>query len=110
MSQPDQAEGRGINWQAAVPLAALVGLIFAVLANSRFDVPGHAPFLIYTWSAIGACFIIAFLTMTAHRDQKRAWSVVAGLTALAAYAALFITLTNRQQYEVLMVLHLPLLA
>lgn len=110
LSQPDQAEGRSINWQAAVPLAALVGLIFAVLANSRFDVPGHAPFLIYMWSAIGACFIIAFLTMTAHRDQKRAWSVVAGLTALAAYAALFITLTNRQQYEVLMVLHLPLLA
>ena len=110
LSQPDQAESRSINWQAAVPLAAIVGLIFAVLARSPFSVARHAPFLMYVWSAIGACFIVAFLTITARQDQKRAWSVIAGLIACTAYAALFITLTNREQYELLMVLHLPLLA
>ncbi len=110
LSQPDQAEGRSINWQAAVPLAAIVGLIFAGLANSRFSVANHVPFLVYTWSAIGACFVIAFLAITARQNPKRAWSVIAGLTALTTYAALFITLTHREQYEPLMALHLPLLA
>jgi hypothetical protein len=110
LSQPDQAESRSINWQAAIPLAALVGLIFAVLARSPFSAAQHAPFLVYAWSAIAACFLIAFLAVTARRDPKRAWGVIAGLTALTAYAALFITLTRREQYELLMVLHLPLLA
>jgi hypothetical protein len=48
--------------------------------------------------------------LTSHQNQARAWRVVAGLIALTAYVALFITLTNRQNYEVLMALHLPLLA
>lgn len=110
LAQPEQAESKSINWQIAVPLAAIVGLILAVLANSRFSVPGHVPFLVYAWAPIGACFIIAFLMITAHQNHKRAWSVIAGLIALGAYVTLFITLTNREQYELLMALHLPLLA
>ena len=110
LAQPEQAESRSINWQAAVPLGAVVGIIFAVLANSRFSLPRHAPFLVYAWAPTSTCFIIAFLMITARQNQKRAWSVIAGLIAIGAYVTLFITLTNREQYELLMVLHLPLLA
>jgi len=111
-AETEQPEGHGINWKLAIPLGLAAGLIFAVLSSSLFDLPRHTPLLLFAWAPIGACFIVAFLTLqTASRQYpKRAWAVIGGLIALGVYVILIIALANREQYEILMALHLPLLA
>lgn len=109
LAQPDQAESRSINWQAAVPLALVAGILFAVLINRRFEMAQTTPYLGLAWAPLGACFIIAFFALT-NRNWKSAGPVVAGLVGLGLYATLWAWPASRQVYRTLMVLHLPLLA
>jgi hypothetical protein len=111
-AETEQPEGRGVNWKLAIPLGLIAGLVFAVLSSSRLDLPRHTPLVLFAWAPIGACFIVAFLTLQATPRQypQRAWAVIAGLIAISIYVVLIVALANRQQYEVLMALHLPLLA
>jgi hypothetical protein len=108
--ETEQPESHSVNWKLAIPLGLAAGLIFAVLASSRFDLPRHTPFLLFAWAPIGACFIVAFLTLTSRQYPKRAWAVIGGLIAIGVYVILVVALANREQYEILMALHLPLLA
>ena len=61
----EQPESRGVNWKLAIPLGLIAGLVFAVLSISRFDLPRHTPLLLFAWAPIGACFIVALLTLQA---------------------------------------------
>ena len=72
--ETDQPESRGVNWKLAIPLGLIAGLVFAVLSLSRFDLPRHTPLLLFAWALLGACFIVAFLTLHATPRQypKRA--------------------------------------
>ena len=111
-SETEPPESRGVNWKLAIPLGLVAGLVFAVLSISRFDLPRHTPLLLYAWAPLGACFIVAFLTLqaTPREYPKRVWAVIAGLIAVGIYVILVVALANRAQYEILMALHLPLLA
>jgi hypothetical protein len=106
----EQPSGKGVNWKSAIPLGLMAGLVFAVLSHPRLDLPRHTPFLMLVWAPIGACFIVAFLTLTAGQHRKRALSVIAGLLAVGAYVTLLVTLARRDQYHDLMMIHLPLVA
>ncbi len=108
-AQPDQAASRSVNWQAAVPLALVAGLLFAALMNRRFEMSQATPFLALAWAPLGACCIIAFFA-AANRNWKSAGPAVVALIGLGLYAALWAWPASRQSYRTLMVLHLPLLA
>ena len=103
-------EFRAVNWKLAVPLGFITGLIFAVMALSRFQMANKMPFVFLVWAPIGACCIIAFLTVTSHSSWKQAWPLMAGLIVAGVYVTLLTTLAWRVPYQTLMVLHLPVLA
>ena len=110
-SEAEQPESRGVNWKLAIPLGLVAGLVFAVLSSSRLDLPRHTPLILYAWAPLGACFIVAFLTLQAtSQHTKRAWAMIASLVVIGVYVILIVALANRTQYEILMALHLPLLA
>jgi len=104
-----QPGGPSINWKLAVPLGLIAGLVLAILSNSRFELPGHLPFLFLGWAPIGACFIVAFLA-GASKTWKPAWPSIIGLVMAGVYVTLIAALAKREQYQTLMVLHLPLVA
>jgi len=107
---PDQAESRSVNWKLAIPLSVVTGLIFWGLSFLYLKYRTDMVYLGLLWSLVGACFVIAFLAVTAGRYQKRAGLAVAGLAVIGVYALLFGVLLKREPYQTLMVLHLPLLA
>jgi len=111
-AETEQPESRGVNWKLAIPLGLVAGIVFAVLSSSLFDLPRHTPLLLFAWAPVGACFIVAFLTLqtTSRQYSKRAGAVIGGLIAIGIYVILVVALANREPYEILMALHLPLLA
>lgn len=106
----EQEEGRRVNWKLAVPLSVITGLIFWILSNPRFEFRGGIPYLFLVWAPICACFVIAFLAITAGKHKKVASLAIVGLVGFGLYVTLFTTLQYRQHYRDLMMLHLPLLA
>jgi hypothetical protein len=102
--------GRSINWKLAVPLSVITGLIFWLLSDPRFELPDHMPYLVLAWAPIAACFVVAFLALTAGKNRKTAGLAVVGLVGVGLYVTLLTTLRQRPHYRDLMALHLPLLA
>lgn len=109
-AQEEQVERRGINWKLAVPLSVIAGLAFWLLSNPRFDFPDGVPYLVLLWAPLGACFVIAFLTISRRRYDTLSLLAILGLVGFGAYVTLFTTLGRGQYYPVLMAIHLPLLA
>jgi hypothetical protein len=108
---PASAEGRKVNWQLAVPLSVGLGLVFWILSDPRFEVRNDLPFLALVWAPVGACFVIAFLALASNRGWKAPALAVAGLAGIAAYAVLFATVwQGSPDYQILVAVHLPLLA
>lgn len=110
VSPESGAGGRSVNWKLAIPLSAVLGLIFWLLSSPELEFADDMPYLLLVWAPIAACFVIAFLTLSAGQGQKRSLLVLAGLIGLGLYATLFNTLADREHYRILMMLHLPLLA
>ena len=85
---PEQAESRSVNWKLAIPLSVVTGLIFWGLSFLYLKNRTDMVYLGLLWSLVGACFVIAFLAVTAGRYQKRAWLAAAGLAVIGVYALL----------------------
>lgn len=109
-SSQEQAEERSVNWKLAVPLSLVLGLIFWLFSQSRFEFFDGLPYLFLGWAPVGASFIIAFLTLSAGKDKKSALWVIAALVGIGIYATVFTVKGNRRYYRDLMMLHLPLAA
>jgi hypothetical protein len=78
-----------INWQLAVPLSILTGLIFWLLSDiDNLVYLDHLPYLILWWSPIAAMSALIFLSFTAKRNQFRAVLLGIGLFAITGYAML----------------------
>ncbi len=103
-------ERRTVNWNLAVPLGALTGLLFWIVSNPSFDLPRYTPYLALIWSLVAACSVIAFLTITAGTEWRSALSIIAGLVGVGLYVTLLVVLRESRYYQELMLLHLPVLA
>ncbi|MGQ9493559.1 MAG: hypothetical protein ACUVR2_07330 [Anaerolineae bacterium] len=100
----------GINWKWAIPLGIAVGLILWLLSDPRLVFPNGMPFLAIAWAPFEACFVIAFLTLVARKSLVRLWPVLLGMLTFLLYASVFTWLPGREQYRIIAMLHLPLLA
>lgn len=106
-----EGEGRRAPWRLAVPLAALLSLVYIALVSAAFDLPlGGPPFLFLAWAPVGACALILYLALASGKDRRRLW-IAAPLLAVLGYATWFAVADQVQfQYTKLMLLHLPLAA
>ncbi len=112
-AEPPRREGISANWKLAIPLAVLNGLLLWLLSSPGLTFTNEVPWLVWLAAPITAGFVIAFLTLTARRAQRRSLAVSAALACSVAAAILLLYLvTDRSSadYQILAALHLALLA
>lgn len=80
-----ETEEGHIAGRTALPLALLTGLLFALLANSRFTFDNGAPYLLLFWSPIVAVLVYLFLLLENPAYRQRALPAVGGVVAIGAY-------------------------
>ncbi len=116
LSAPEELEtlaGANPNWKLAIPLAFANGLLFWALSDPKLAFPGKIPVLALLAAPITALFVIWFLFLCSRRNYPRALKVSIGLAAVVAAAFLlnhFVVISNSQDYLVLLIPHLALLA
>jgi hypothetical protein len=112
-SAPQEKAKAGANWKLAVPLAAANGLVLWALSSPELTTPNGAPYLAWLAAPITALFVMAFLTLTAKKNYRRALLLGVGLAVLTGICTLldsFISQQTSKHYEILLVPHLALLA
>jgi hypothetical protein len=105
-----EADASAIPWRIAVPLALLTGLFFALLSGSRFAFDNDMPYLLLLWSPIVAVLVYLFMFLVNPGYGRRALPALGGVLAAGAYVFAISHWQAGETYQVLMVLHLPLLA
>lgn len=107
-----QEADRSVNWKLAVPLAIILSLVFWALSLDRFrlNFADGMPFLAQIWSLIGGSLLVVFLSVTARQGYRRVLAVLSGYVLFGGYALLFSLWPNDRNYQLLMAVHLPLLA
>ncbi len=119
-----KAKRRLIAWGWAIPLAIANGLLLWLLSDQRFvitvtDPAGGVgypdiPVLALLAAPISAVMVVTFLAVAGDRGWRRALYVGLGLAACAGYVLLVYQQVGprvfQEQYLILMVLHLALLA
>lgn len=103
----------GVNWKLALPLALLNGVLFWVLTVDSLNITNDAPLLLVLAAPVAALIIIAYLVSSAGRDTRRAALIGAGLVILSAAALLlrrYVAVRSADDYLILMIPHLALLA
>jgi hypothetical protein len=103
-----------VDWRLAILLSLPGILIFWLLSDfERFQIH-QVPVLVLIAGPLSACLIMAFLTLAGERAWQRLALVGLGLAGFALYASLavswWVNPTLTEDYGVLMMLHLPLLA
>ncbi|HEY0604513.1 MAG TPA: hypothetical protein VGD58_16455 [Herpetosiphonaceae bacterium] len=106
----DETDDGRIAWRRALPLALLTSLVFALLTNSRFTFSSEAPYLVLFWSPIVAVLVYLFLLLENPAYRQRALPALGGVVAAAAYVFVLSLWQAGETYQILMVLHLPVLA
>lgn len=105
-----ETEEGHIAWRTALPLALLGGLLFALLADSRFTFDDGAPYLLLFWSPIVAVLVYLFLLLENPAYRRRALPALGGVVVAAAYVFALSRWQAGESYQILMLFHLPLLA
>jgi hypothetical protein len=105
-----ETEEGQIAWRTALPLALVAGLLFALLADSRFAFNDGAPYLVLFWSPIVAVLIYLFLLLENPAYRQRALPALGGVVAVGAYVFALSLWWAGESYHILTVFHLPLLA
>ncbi|HEX6292490.1 MAG TPA: hypothetical protein VFZ66_25110 [Herpetosiphonaceae bacterium] len=105
-----ETEEGHIAWRTALPLALLAGLLFALLADSRFTLGNEVPYLLLFWSPIVAVLVYLFLLLENPAYRQRALPALGGVVAASAYIFALSLWQAGESYHILMVFHLPLLA
>jgi hypothetical protein len=109
-SEDSETDAGHIAWRTALPLALISGLLFALLANSRFTFADGAPYLLLFWSPIVALLIYVFLMVENPVYRRRALPTLGGVAAAGAYVFAMSSWRAGESYHILMLFHLPLLA
>jgi hypothetical protein len=104
---------RAGNWNLAIPLSIVLGLVLWSLSDSSLTLPHNIPLLAVLWAPLIAVFLIAFLALTSRKHLAATGIAVVLLAAVTAYALVEVTRgqgTSSETYSTLLLLHLPLLA
>jgi hypothetical protein len=109
-SQDRETEESHIAWRTALPLALLAGLLFALLADSRFTFDNGVPYLLLFWSPIVAVLVSLFLLLENPAYRRRTMPALGGVVAAGAYIFALSLWRAGESYHILMLFHLPLLA
>jgi len=113
LEEPNKLEGVNANWKLAIPLAIANGLVFWVLSDPRLVLPHRIPYLALLAAPITALFVIWFLSLAARENYRHTLVISAVLAALVAAALMlnqFVVIKNSNDYQILLILHLALLA
>lgn len=105
-----ETEEGHIAWRTALPLALLAGLLFALLADARFTFNDGAPYLLLFWSPIVAVLVYLFLLLENPAYRLRALPALGGVLAAGVYIFALSLWRAGENYHILMLFHLPLLA
>jgi hypothetical protein len=108
--EDSETDAGHIAWRTALPLALISGLLFALLANSRFTFADGAPYLLLFWSPIVALLIYVFLMAENPDYRRRALPALSGMAAVGVYVFAMSSWRAGEIYHILMLFHLPLLA
>jgi hypothetical protein len=111
--EPQEKAKEGANWKLAIPLAAANGLVLWALSSPALTTPSGAPWLAWLAAPVTALFVMAFLTLTAKKNYRRAILLGVGLVVVTGVGMLldsFISQQTSKYYEILLVPHLALLA
>jgi hypothetical protein len=100
----------GANWKLAIPLGLAAGLLLWLLSSPGSDFPTGTPLLLALWAPLEACFVLAYLLGSTRRPLRVYLPVLLGLVGLTAVAFACIWYPRHSQYELLMLIHLPLVA
>jgi hypothetical protein len=105
------AGGQRFNWQLAVPLGLILGVVYWLLSGQSMETPDRMPYLLYLWAPIAALAIVALVTLGSAglRPIGRSVAVLLGVLAVGFYA-LWLGDSSRQDYQMIAVTHLPILA
>ncbi len=118
-----KAKDNVVAWAWVIPLALLNGLLFWWLSGDQFmidigDATNYsrnlAPVIMWMAAPLSAVFVLTYLTVVGRRSWRTAVIAGAALLAAAAYVLLLYpqlgTIPFQEQYLMLMMFHLPLLA
>lgn len=105
-----QEPDRTIHWKWAILLSLIVGVIFWFLSDERLELVDAMPYVMLVWAPIATCFVIVFLQIESKAGWKWPAISIVGLLIAALYVTLFVVFRRREQYQLLMMLHLPVLA
>jgi hypothetical protein len=118
-----RAKGYAVAWTWVVPLAVINGLLFWWLSDDRFMITiqgfrgtdqTFAPAIVLLAAPLSAVFVLIYLTAIGRKRWRLSAPIGISLLAAAGYVLLTYPQTGtvpfQQQYLILMVMHLPLLA
>lgn len=105
-----EAQAERIAWRTALPLAGLAALVFALLADARFNIVDGLPALLLVWSPIVAVVVFLFLLLENPAYRQRALPALGGVAAVAAAAIALVRWRESESTAIMLVLHLPVVA
>ncbi|MBM4430846.1 MAG: hypothetical protein FJ026_10960, partial [Chloroflexi bacterium] len=100
----------GANWKLAIPLSLAAGLLLWLLSAPAVAFPNGSAVFLALWAPLEAVFVLVYLAGSGRRHLRAYLPAVLGLVGLTAVAFAFIWWPRHSQYEMLMFIHLPLLA
>ena len=112
IEEPRRGEGIKANWKLAIPLAIFNGLTLGALSAPGFTFIHQVPWLALLAAPITVAFVIAFVALSARKNNRRSLAVGIGLAVLVAAAILFtyqVAIRTAMDYQILAALHLALL-
>jgi len=103
---------RSRNWKLAIPLSVVTGLIFWALSTPELEFLQHLPYIVLLWAPLATLSALAFLSLTAGKEYRRAGLIGLGLVIACLYILLLtprLAANFQRSYLELMAIHLPLL-
>lgn len=105
------------NWAAAIPLAAINGLLLWLLSGPQSTIKlseAEYPLFFLLWAPISAVMVMAYLSLGNRPRAARAAVLSLALAGIAAYVLalrdMLSPVARQRSYVELMLLHLPLMA
>ena len=107
---PAARRGR-MQWMLALPLGLIVAAVYWFFFTDNMTLASGVPYAGFVWAPVASAALIAFVTLGSGGKVNRRRAVLAALAALALMGyCLFVVQSSSQHYQLIAVLHLPIIA